>query len=114
MTSNRPTEDWGKLLEDVPSAAAILDHFLHHAEIISCQGRSYRLHSRPADGGAVTDRKGSETDPQPASAPTGKERRLRGRGAVADQKTGTDGTNRTKPFGCRSEEVDSFTQYPPL
>jgi DNA replication protein DnaC len=43
MTSNRPLEDWGKLLGDVPSATAILDRFLHHAEIIQITGRSYRL-----------------------------------------------------------------------
>ena len=46
MTSNRPLEDWGKLLGDVPSATAILDRFLHHAEIISITGRSYRLKDR--------------------------------------------------------------------
>jgi DNA replication protein DnaC len=28
MTSNRPLEDWGKLIGDVPSATAILDRFL--------------------------------------------------------------------------------------
>lgn len=43
MTSNRPLEDWGKLLNDVPAATAILDRFLHHAEIIQITGRSYRL-----------------------------------------------------------------------
>jgi len=43
MTSNRPIEEWGKLLNDVPAATAILDRFLHHAEIISMKGRSYRL-----------------------------------------------------------------------
>src|SRR5437899_1344311 len=43
MTSNRPIEDWGKLLNDVPTATAILDRFLHHAEIIQMTGRSYRL-----------------------------------------------------------------------
>lgn len=43
MTSNRPIEDWGKLIGDVPSATAILDRFLHHAEIIAMQGQSYRL-----------------------------------------------------------------------
>lgn len=43
MTSNRPLEDWGKLLGDVPSATAILDRFLHHADIITITGRSYRL-----------------------------------------------------------------------
>lgn len=43
MTSNRPIEEWGKLLSDVPAASAILDRLLHHAEIISMKGRSYRL-----------------------------------------------------------------------
>ena len=46
MTSNRPIEEWGKLIGDVPSATAILDRFLHHAEIITIKGRSYRLRDR--------------------------------------------------------------------
>jgi DNA replication protein DnaC len=49
MTSNRPLEDWGKLVGDVPSATAILDRFLHHAEVIAITGRSYRLRNRAAD-----------------------------------------------------------------
>jgi DNA replication protein DnaC len=43
MTSNRPIEEWGKLLSDVPAASAILDRLLHHAEVIAMTGRSYRL-----------------------------------------------------------------------
>lgn len=43
MTSNRPLEDWGKLIGDVPAATAILDRFLQHAELIEITGRSYRL-----------------------------------------------------------------------
>ena len=43
MTSNRPIQDWGKLLGDVPAASAILDRFLHHAQAIAISGRSYRL-----------------------------------------------------------------------
>lgn len=43
MTSNRPLEDWGKLLNDVPTAGAILDRFLHHAITIAITGRSYRI-----------------------------------------------------------------------
>jgi DNA replication protein DnaC len=43
MTSNRPLEDWGKLLGDVPSATAILDRFLHRAEVVQITGKSYRL-----------------------------------------------------------------------
>jgi len=46
MTSNRPLEDWGKLLSDVPAASAILDRFLHHAEVINITGKSYRLRNR--------------------------------------------------------------------
>jgi len=43
MTSNRPLEDWGKLLCDVPTAGAILDRFLHHAITLAISGRSYRV-----------------------------------------------------------------------
>ena len=46
MTSNRPIEDWGKLLGDVPSATAILDRFLQNAEIVTITGKSYRLKDR--------------------------------------------------------------------
>ena len=46
MTSNRPIEDWGKLIGDVPAATAILDRFLHRAEIIAISGKSYRLKDR--------------------------------------------------------------------
>jgi len=47
MTSNRPVEEWGKLLCDVPAASAILDRLLHHAEVIPMTGRSYRLQTHP-------------------------------------------------------------------
>jgi DNA replication protein DnaC len=43
MTSNRPLEDWAKLIGDVPAATAILDRFLQHATLINITGRSYRL-----------------------------------------------------------------------
>lgn len=46
MTSNRPIEEWGKLLGDVPATTAILDRFLHHAEILQITGKSYRLKDR--------------------------------------------------------------------
>ena len=66
MTSNRPLEDWGKLLGDVPSASAILDRFLHHAEIIAFQGRSYRLRNRLGDDPKPTPKPAD--NPKPASA----------------------------------------------
>jgi DNA replication protein DnaC len=46
MTSNRPLEDWGKLIGDVPAASAILDRFLHRSELIHITGKSYRLRDR--------------------------------------------------------------------
>lgn len=49
MTSNRPIEDWGKLIGDVPTAGAILDRLLQHAEIIPFKGKSYRLNHRNQD-----------------------------------------------------------------
>jgi DNA replication protein DnaC len=65
MTSNRPLEDWGKLLGDVPSATAILDRFLHHAEVVQITGKSYRLRQKGS-----SDAK-AEEQPKPASAPGG-------------------------------------------
>jgi DNA replication protein DnaC len=43
MTSNRPLEDWAKLIGDVPAATAILDRFMKSAHVITITGRSYRL-----------------------------------------------------------------------
>jgi DNA replication protein DnaC len=40
MTSNRPLEDWGKLIQDVPAATAILDRLLSNAEILQITGKS--------------------------------------------------------------------------
>lgn len=48
MTSNRPLEDWGKLIGDVPAATAILDRFLQGAEIVKITGKSYRMQTPPA------------------------------------------------------------------
>ena len=46
VTSNRPLEDWGKLLGDNAATGAILDRFLHHAEVIKLDGKSYRMYDR--------------------------------------------------------------------
>ncbi|WP_396225310.1 IS21-like element helper ATPase IstB [Gemmatimonas sp.] len=46
ITTNRPTQDWGIFLGDVPAATAILDRFLAHAAIIQMVGKSYRLRLR--------------------------------------------------------------------
>jgi len=67
MTSNRPLEDWGKLLGDVPSATAILDRFLHHATILTLTGRSYRLRHQAPEQPAKTTRKTAGTEKEEAN-----------------------------------------------
>lgn len=51
ITTNRPTQDWGLFLGDVPAATAILDRFLAHAEIVAMAGKSYRLRTRSKPDG---------------------------------------------------------------
>jgi DNA replication protein DnaC len=54
ITSNRPVEDWGKLLGDTAAVTALLDRLLHHAHVLSCGPRSWRtrLHGERAASGA--------------------------------------------------------------
>jgi DNA replication protein DnaC len=42
LTSNRPVEDWGKLLADVAAVTAMLDRILHHGHVLKCGPRSWR------------------------------------------------------------------------
>ena len=60
MTSNRPLEDWAKLIGDAPAATAILDRFLQHATIINITGTSYRLR-HGGNGEAKTNTKGRQS-----------------------------------------------------
>jgi DNA replication protein DnaC len=60
MTSNRPLEEWGKLLGDVPTAGAILDRFLHHAQVVAITGRSYRLKDQSVKEDKKTKSKSNE------------------------------------------------------
>ncbi|EKD26166.1 MAG: IstB protein [uncultured bacterium] len=43
ITSNRPVEDWGKLLNDNAVSSAILDRMLHRGILLKFEGKSYRL-----------------------------------------------------------------------
>ena len=42
LTSNRPVEDWGKLLGDSAAVTAMLDRLLHHGHVLKCGPRSWR------------------------------------------------------------------------
>ena len=77
MTSNRPLEDWGKLIGDVPSATAILDRFLSNAEVIEITGASYRLRGGRADKtdtsqGSSKSKTGQTRKPGPTAKPSTK------------------------------------------
>jgi DNA replication protein DnaC len=48
LTSNRPVEDWGKVLGDNAAVTAMLDRMLHHGHVIKCGPRSYRTANRTA------------------------------------------------------------------
>jgi DNA replication protein DnaC len=54
LTSNRPVDDWGKLLGDTAAVSAMLDRLLHHAHVLTCGPRSWRtrLHSDRTASGA--------------------------------------------------------------
>jgi DNA replication protein DnaC len=43
ITSNRPVEDWGKLLGDTTAVTALLDRMLHHGHVLKCGPRSWRM-----------------------------------------------------------------------
>jgi len=48
LTSNRPVEDWGKLLGDVAAVSAMLDRLLHHGHVLKCGPRSWRTKATAA------------------------------------------------------------------
>lgn len=53
VTSNRPVEDWGKLLGDTAAVSAMLDRLLHHGHLLKCGPRSWRTktNANPATSG---------------------------------------------------------------
>jgi DNA replication protein DnaC len=46
VTSNKPFGRWGEVFGDDVVAAAMIDRLVHHAEVISLKGDSYRLKNR--------------------------------------------------------------------
>jgi len=53
LTSNRPVEDWGKLLGDVAAVTAMLDRLLHHGHVLKCGPRSWRTKAAVTTAGGV-------------------------------------------------------------
>lgn len=46
LTSNKAFSSWNEIFSDITIASAILDRILHHCQVISIKGESYRLKER--------------------------------------------------------------------
>jgi DNA replication protein DnaC len=55
LTSNRPVEDWGKLLGDTAAVSSMLDRLLHHGHVLKCGPRSWRTKTAAATALGATD-----------------------------------------------------------
>ena len=49
LTSNLPFARWGEVFGDVTIAAAMIDRIVHHAEVHTLKGASYRLKTLGTD-----------------------------------------------------------------
>ncbi|MGE3667862.1 MAG: IS21-like element helper ATPase IstB [Steroidobacteraceae bacterium] len=56
ITSNRPVEDWSKLLGDVVVVTPLLDRLMHHAHLLKFEGKSWRLREAAARVARRADR----------------------------------------------------------
>jgi DNA replication protein DnaC len=114
MTSNRPLEDWGKLVGDVPSATAILDRFLHHAEILRLAGKSYRLRNqgRATEDGSTGSKPGNAPpengqpagDSKPANAPIRNGRKRKGSKPASAEDTAGESKPANAPIDQAEEK----------
>jgi len=50
VTSNKPFSSWGEIFGDEVTATAMIDRLVHHAEILSLKGDSYRLRDKDLGG----------------------------------------------------------------
>jgi DNA replication protein DnaC len=54
VTSNKPFGRWGEVFGDETVAAAMIDRLVHHAEVHSLKGESYRMRGRELGRGPTT------------------------------------------------------------
>jgi len=55
VTSNKPFSAWGEIFGDEVVAVAMIDRLVHHAEILSLKGDSYRLRDKDLGARARAD-----------------------------------------------------------
>ena len=54
VTSNRPLEDWARLLGDAVVVTPLLDRLMHHGHLLKFEGKSWRLKEAAARVAART------------------------------------------------------------
>lgn len=54
LTSSRPVDEWGKLRGDTAAVSALLDRLLHHAHVLQCGPRSWRMQRKGPQAGGST------------------------------------------------------------
>ena len=67
ITSNRPVEDWGKLLGDGAAVTAMLDRLLYHGHVLKCGPLSWRTKTSARE--TTNDKGKSENDARKGIAP---------------------------------------------
>ncbi len=101
---NKPFSAWGEIFGDDMAATAMIDRLIHHAEILSLKGDSYRLRGKDLDARPARP----PTSARPL--PTGAQRRhlpplaygsLREKPALTDNRAGHFSTGASGPHFAR-------------
>lgn len=63
ITTNRPFGEWGEVFPNIPCVVSIIDRLVHHSEILSIDGDSYRMHEATKRAGRkrVSKKSGTST-----------------------------------------------------
>ncbi len=110
VTSNKPSSKWGEIFGDDMAATAMIDRLIHHSEILSLKGDSYRLRAKDLDTriGAKPpkspDRSPSDTPPRAA------ERRTRANPFAISSKATRSGPSAAAPAASRSARLRLATR----
>jgi IstB-like ATP binding protein len=101
VTSNKPFSAWGEIFGDDMAATAMIDRLIHHSEILSLKGDSYRLRGKDLDARiGAKPAKSADRSPSPPS-PRGLERRTTRRSTRFELKATRSGGPRRTPAASR-------------
>jgi DNA replication protein DnaC len=67
ITTNRPFAEWGEVFPNAPCVVSIIDRLVHHSEILSIDGESYRMHEATERAGKKQRRTANKSAPKPSA-----------------------------------------------